>query len=86
MQCYNSTATRGRIKYSAKTAQHLAPIYNYTVLLIHLRNLKLGEVVGEGTFGVLHKAIWRGTVVAAKIINIPNGSETSVMKEIEMCR
>ena len=44
------------------------------------------EVVGEGTFGVVHKAIWRGTVVAAKVINVPHGSEETVKKEIEMCR
>ena len=39
--------------------------------------IRLGDVVG---------AIWRGTVVAAKLINIPSGSEASVKKEIEKCR
>ena len=48
--------------------------------------LKLIEVVGEGTFGIVHKAIWRGTIVAAKLINVPSGSEASVKKEIELCR
>ena len=48
--------------------------------------MKLIDVVGEGTFGVVHKAIWRGTVVAAKVISVPSGSESSVLKEIEMCR
>ena len=43
------------------------------------------EVVGEGNFGVVHKAVWRGTIVAAKILNIYCGSE-AVLKEIEMCR
>ena len=50
------------------------------------QHIKLGEVLGEGTFGVVRKAIWRGTVVAAKILNIPRGSEHCVKKEIEMCR
>ena len=42
--------------------------------------------MGEGTFGVVHKAVWRGTVVAAKIINVPSGTEPGVIKEIEMSR
>ena len=48
--------------------------------------MKLLEVVGGGTFGVVYKAVWRGTIVAAKHINVPTGSESGVMKEIEMCR
>lgn len=39
-----------------------------------------------GAFGVVHKAIWRGTVVAAKLIHLPSGSEADVNQEIEMCR
>ena len=30
--------------------------------------------------------IWRGTVVAAKVISVPCGNEDGVIKEIEMCR
>ena len=39
-------------------------------------------------FGIVHKAVWRGTIVAAKILNVPSsGSDyDAVMKEIEMCR
>ena len=44
------------------------------------------EVIGEGTFGVVHKAVWRGCVVAAKVINVPSGYASGVMKEIEVCR
>ena len=43
-------------------------------------------MVGEGTFGVVHNAVWRGTVVVAKIISVPSGRVSSVMKEIETCR
>lgn len=50
------------------------------------QELKVMDVIGEGTFGVVHKAIWRGTVVAAKLINLPSGSEADVNQEIEMCR
>lgn len=49
-------------------------------------DLKLVQVIGEGTFGVVHKAIWRGTVVAAKVINMPCGSKSGWEKEFDMCR
>ncbi len=26
------------------------------------------QVIGQGSFGVVHRAIWRGMVVAAKVI------------------
>ena len=48
--------------------------------------LKLLEVIGQGTFGIVHKAVWRGTAVAAKLINVPAGSEHKVTRELEMCR
>lgn len=60
--------------------------YTYTSIPDTFSNLKLIEVVGEGTFGVVHKAVWRGTVVAAKVVNVPHGSTECVMKELEMCR
>ena len=43
-------------------------------------------MVGEGTFSVVHKAVWWDTVVAAKIISVPSERVSSVMKEIETCR
>jgi hypothetical protein len=44
--------------------------------------LRLLEVVGEGAFGIVHKACWRGCIVAAKVIPWP--IETSICsKEIE---
>ena len=49
-------------------------------------DLKLVGVIGEGTFGVVHKAIWRGTIVAAKVINVPCGSGSGWHKEFDMCR
>ena len=32
--------------------------------------LKLFEIIGEGAFGTVHKASWRGCLVAAKVIPI----------------
>ena len=42
--------------------------------------------IGEGTFGTVHRAIWSGTVVVAKLINVPAGSEANIQKEIAMCK
>lgn len=61
----------------------------FGVLVLYIdtfKNIKLGEIIGERTFGSVYKAIWRGTVVAAKIINIPSGNDSVLKKEIEMCR
>ena len=33
--------------------------------------MHLLEVVGEGAFGVVYKACWRGCVVAAKVVPRP---------------
>ena len=44
--------------------------------------LHLVEVVGEGAFGVVHKACWRGSIVAAKVVPCP--VETKICsKELE---
>ena len=44
--------------------------------------LRLLEVVGEGAFGIVHKACWRGCIVAAKVVPWP--TEASICsKEIE---
>ena len=33
-------------------------------------NIHLLEVIGRGTYSVVHKAVWRGSIVAAKQIDI----------------
>jgi hypothetical protein len=40
----------------------------------HLKDLdhvKFIEEIGRGTYGVVHKAVWRGSVVAAKVLCTP---------------
>ena len=48
-------------------------------------NIRLIEVIGRGTYGVVHKAIWRGSIVAVKQIFTPSsGAENDrLIKEIE---
>ena len=43
--------------------------------------LKLLSVVGSGAFGQVHKAIWRGSVVAAKVI-VSAGNNKVVNNEL----
>ena len=61
-------------------------IHVYSFYLGSFKELKVMEVIGQGTFGVVHRAIWRGTTVAAKILNVPSGCESEIYREIEMCR
>lgn len=50
--------------------------------------LKLGDVIGQGSFGTVYKAVWKGVVVAAKDINIEEGTRgyTKLIEEVEMTR
>ena len=29
------------------------------------------DIIGAGSFGQVHKAVWKGTLVAAKVIQVP---------------
>ena len=48
--------------------------------------LRLAEIIGQGSFGIVHKAVGRGSVVAAKVISLPSADRDAVMKEIETIR
>ena len=61
--------------------------------ILHLLNyfagtgtLRLISIIGQGNFGIVHKAIWRGSLVAAKVIQIPEGGTLAVNREIETCK
>lgn len=41
------------------------------------------DVVGRGTYGVVYRAIWRGCVVAVKVISTPVTAKEQALKEIE---
>ena len=44
------------------------------------------NVIGQGSFGTVYKAFWRGTIVAAKVIPMPATTHERAQKEIDMCR
>ena len=59
------------------------------ILQLHCFNIDLDcvEEIGRGTYGVVHKALWRGTVVAAKVLCTPTTAhEEDIIKEIESFR
>ena len=46
------------------------------------------KTIGQGTFGIVYEAVWKGTVVAAKVIALPNAknASTQAQQEVDMCR
>lgn len=57
--------------------------YYTTVKSLDSADLKLLDVIGQGGFGTVHKAIWHGTMVAAKIIPL---QKDVTIKEAEIMR
>lgn len=44
--------------------------------------LKLIEVIGRGSFGIVHMASWRGSLVAAKVIGMSPMDVGKIEREI----
>ena len=64
----------------------MGKFYNY-IASIDLDYVKFIEEIGRGTYGVVHKAVWRGSVVAAKVLCTPTiAHEEDIIKEIESFR
>ncbi|KAG9400492.1 hypothetical protein AC1031_010711 [Aphanomyces cochlioides] len=49
---------------------------------IDFKELTMGELIGQGAFGTVHKATWRGTLVAVKILQVQHLSP-DVLEEFE---
>ena len=41
------------------------------------------DVIGSGNFGRVYRGTWRGTVVAAKVIPVPNSNKKVWENEID---
>ena len=48
--------------------------------------MKLLEVIGHGTYGQVHKAVWRGKIVAAKVIPAPSINQKIIDNELSVLR
>eukprot|EP00727_Mastigamoeba_balamuthi_P012937 m51a1_g8266 putative serine threonine kinase (1615) ;mRNA; r:28556-34364 len=49
-----------------------------TEFMVNAMEIKLGAIIGRGSYGVVHKAFWKGTEVAAKVMLADNLSEENV--------
>lgn len=56
------------------------PEFDLDPMKVHLLNM-----VGSGAFGQVYKAVWRGTVVAAKVLNV-TGNAKVVDNELKVYR
>ena len=57
-------------------------------IFIDYRKVSLKEVIGQGGYGTVYKANWRGLVVAAKVIPLPavSADSNNVKSEIEFLK
>jgi tRNA A-37 threonylcarbamoyl transferase component Bud32 len=63
-------------------SQKLPLQYQNNSLHIDFAELKLQEMIGQGAFGTVHRANWRGTTVAVKIL-VCQTLTTDVLEEFE---
>ena len=49
------------------------------------KGLTLIEEIRRGSYGLVHKGLWRGTIVAAKVINISSSTQ-SALNEFKVLR
>ena len=55
-------------KKTPRRSERLPPTCRNNSLHIDFAELKLSEMIGQGAFGSVHRATWRGTTVAVKIL------------------
>ena len=58
----------------------------FTLLIATFDQVVLVTKIGQGTFGTVHKAVWCGVVVAAKVLPVPVHNQPTALAEIELCR
>ena len=52
---------------------------------LDITKVKLLSSIGQGSFGTVYRAIWRGSLVAAKVIQMGEESR-HVIDEVKKCR
>ena len=50
-----------------------------------MTSVRLVSIIGHGSFGTVYRAVYRGSVVAAKVVQVGEESK-SVIGEVEKCR
>ena len=48
--------------------------------------LQLLEVIGQGSFGTVHVASWRGSLIAAKVVPVQVSEAAPLAAEIDILR
>ena len=52
-----------------------------------MTQVRLMNKIGQGSYGIVYKAVWCGSVVATKVIQLQDGNESSkVLGEVEKWR
>ena len=54
-------------------------------IIIDMNQVRLINVIGQGSFGTVYRAVWRGSLVATKVIQMGEESRHTV-GEVEKCR
>nr|CCA14179.1 serine/threonine protein kinase putative [Albugo laibachii Nc14] len=63
---HNEKHQNGAMK--ARKQDKVPPACQRNSLHIDFRELSVGEMIGQGAFGTVHRATWRGTTVAVKVL------------------
>ena len=60
----------------------------YKELIVDMKALEFGEVIGRGSFAEVHRGKWNGLEVALKRMRLPPGGDQlqSVLKEVSVLR
>ena len=62
-------------------------VYSTIELLVDMKELEFGPVIGRGSFAEVHRGKWKGEEVALKRIRLPPGGDPSVFpKEVQVLR
>ena len=63
----------------------LCTSHYYASVITDTKQVRLVNIIGQGSFGTVYRAVWRGSIVAAKVIQV--GAESSrVLSEVERCK